>query len=97
MKRATLLLLVLVAAGFAAYWLQWSPAAKARSACQRLETLCGAPADHCIDAMNEATPREIEDLAHCVEPADSCLETVGCVTGSALRQLGEGAARGLLR
>ncbi|MEM9459945.1 MAG: hypothetical protein AAGF11_37565 [Myxococcota bacterium] len=92
-----LLLFVLVAAGFAAYWFQWSPAAKTRSACHRLEDLCGAPADRCIDAMDGATPKEIEELAYCVEPADSCLETVGCATGSALRQLGEGAARGLLR
>ncbi len=96
-RHPVLLMLALVVAGFAAYWLMWSPSAQARQTCNHLEELCGVPADGCIEDMREATPKEIAEVERCVMPADSCIETVGCLAGSAMRQFGKGAMRGLLR
>ncbi len=96
MKRL-LLVLVIAGAGLAAYWLQWSPHARAKHTCDRIETLCGSIADGCTEDLSQATVEEIAEVERCVEPADSCLETVGCLAGSAARELGEGAIRGLAR
>ncbi len=100
MKKFALISGVLLLAAGAAYWMLWSPSAQRHQVCSQLESLCGAdvlPESECAAELETATEAELDELRRCVEPADSCLETVGCVAGSAVRQLATGAARGLLR
>lgn len=77
--------------------MQWSPQAHKRQVCDQLHETCGAAIseDECGEVLEGATPSEVEDLANCVEPAESCLEVAGCLAGTGARQLSIGVARGL--
>lgn len=52
-------------------------------ACHRIESLCTSEvleADHCIDEVDRARPREVMDLDRCVQPAQTCGEVIACLS-----------------
>lgn len=92
------IVVVLGLAGVAGWWFT-GPGSQAGQACAKLETLCGEatmPAEACREGLADASEARIDALKACVQPANSCLEVTGCLAGSAARELGVGALRGVL-
>lgn len=98
MKKPVIALLALalcVAAGALAYAQWMSPTARM---CAKIAEQCGAeilPVDGCRDSFASASASEIGEIERCVAPSASCLESLGCISGSAFRSFGEGFARGV--
>lgn len=89
---------VLGLAAGAGYWVTGPGSAESKT-CAKLEALCGAavlPADACEEDLASVTEHDLDGLVACVEPADSCLEVTGCLTGSVAREFAQGAFRGLV-
>ncbi|MCA9692794.1 MAG: hypothetical protein R3A51_09845 [Nannocystaceae bacterium] len=97
MKKVVILLFLLAAGvgGVVVYDAALSPAARA---CRAVTQQCGADVitvDECREGLRDATEHELAEVSRCVEPSGSCLEIVGCLSGSALRDLGRGFLRGV--
>ena len=87
--------LSLVGAGVYVYTTQASPAAKV---CRKVEQTCGEElitAADCRESLEGATEHELAEVERCVEPSGSCIEIVGCLGGSVMRDLGRGFLRGV--
>ena len=99
MKKIVIIALALAtlgAAGALVYTQYASPTARM---CAKIEAQCGAdvlPADGCRESFGSASASEVAELARCVEPSGSCIESLGCISGSAMRSFGRGFVRGVV-
>jgi len=98
MKKLAFTILLLLCAGGAASMVYTQYASPQARLCTKIEQQCGAdvlPADKCRDSMANLASDEVAEMARCIEPSGSCLESLGCVTGSAARRFGQGLVRGV--
>lgn len=98
MKKLAFTILLLLCIGGAASMVYTQYASPQARLCTTIENQCGAdvlPADGCRDAMAGLPSAEVAELARCVERSGSCLESLGCISGSAARRFGQGFARGV--
>ncbi|MCA9662512.1 MAG: hypothetical protein KC486_29500 [Myxococcales bacterium] len=99
MKKLVITVVALAALGVAGALVYTQYASPTARMCQKIEEQCGAdvlPAEGCRESFASASASELDDLTRCVEPSGSCLESLGCISGSALRNLGRGFARGVV-
>ncbi|MBK7533940.1 MAG: hypothetical protein IPI49_00935 [Myxococcales bacterium] len=88
--KKVLVLAVVAGLGVGAY-LKWFHKAPAARACERLTSLCGElDASTCADLAKVANDKAVT----CVRSADTCMEAMGCVMGSALEDFERGFRRG---
>ena len=98
MKKLVIVTIALAAAGAAGALIYARAASPTARMCAKIEAQCGAdmlPADGCREAFAGVSAAEVGELARCVEPSGSCLESLGCISGSAARSVGRGFVRGL--
>ncbi len=98
MKKLAFTILLLLCVGGAASMIYTQYASPEAQLCAKVEEQCGAdvlPADGCREAMDGVSGDEITQLARCVEPSGSCLESLGCISGTAIRNFGKGLSRGV--
>ena len=83
-------ILVLAAAGYAAYVFVLRPPAK--RTCMRVADLCGLDArgsetEQCVqtlDSLKKSNPAIVEQVTTCIAGAKSCGEAAGCASGGIL-------------
>jgi len=102
MKKYLILLVVLVAAGGATYYLfLWSPAVRT---CDRIASLCGAEFSAEDDQRCESAiatvgdvggEKAVAEMAACTESSANCAEAMGCLAGSSVRSIGGGLLKGI--
>ena len=98
MKKFAFTILLLLCVGGAASLLYTEYGSPEARVCAKVERQCGAevlPAEGCREAMAKVSSGELAELSRCVEPSGSCLESLGCISGAAVRNLGQGFARGI--
>ncbi|ACY18263.1 hypothetical protein [Haliangium ochraceum] len=92
--------LLLAGAAFAAYYFLVMRTPEARI-CDRMSELCGAESDaesceadleSARDAVGDAA---IEDVASCVDEADTCIEAAACTATGLIRGASEEALEGI--
>jgi hypothetical protein len=99
--KKLLILLVLVAAGYAAYALVLRP--PARRTCLRAADLCGLDprgneTEQCVqmlDSLRKSNPESVEQVTTCMAEAKSCGAAAGCASGVAMT-LGAGFVKEFL-
>jgi hypothetical protein len=99
--KKLLVLVVLAAAGYAAYAFVLRPPAK--RTCMRAAELCGldgsgTETEQCVqllDSLKKSNPASVEQVTTCIADAKSCGEAAGCASGAALT-LGTGFVKGFL-
>jgi hypothetical protein len=99
--KKLVILLVLAAAGYAAYAFVLRPPTK--RTCMRAADLCGLDprgkeTDQCVqmlDSLKQSNPAGVDKLTSCMGDAKSCGEAVGCASGVALT-VGAGFAKDFL-
>lgn len=88
--KNVLVLVVVAGLGVGAY-LKWGRKAPAERACEQVTSLCGElGASTCADLAKVTNDKAVA----CVMSADSCMEAMGCVMGSALQDFERGFQRG---
>ncbi len=98
MKKLAFTILLLLCVGGAASMVYTQYASPGARLCATIEDQCGAdvlPAEGCREAMAGVRGDEVAQLARCVEPSGSCLESLGCISGTAIRSFGKGLSRGV--
>ena len=88
--KKLLVIVVLAAAGYAAYAFVLRPPAK--RTCMRVADLCGLDprgdeTEQCLqtlDSLRKSNPSVVEQVTTCIADAKSCGEAVGCASGGVL-------------